>query len=123
MNSSESAGEATGDVDPIDRATTLYELGRFLSAFPELSSDAERHFRAALDADPKHARSLSGLGTLRASAAKYAEAMPLFEQAVAAIQKQSDELASMLNGWSDADFRGEVDLFGRGACAGLREPR
>jgi hypothetical protein len=36
-----------------------------------------------------------------------------FEQAVAAIQKQSDELASMLNDWSDTDFRGELDLFGQ----------
>ncbi len=35
-----------------------------------------------------------------------------FEQAVAAIEKQSDDLASMLNGWSEADFRGEVDLLG-----------
>jgi hypothetical protein len=36
-----------------------------------------------------------------------------FEQAVAAIQKQSDELATMLNGWNEADYRGEVDLFGQ----------
>ena len=78
------ASDTSVSVAPIDRATTLYELGHFLSAFAELSADAERHFRAALDADPKHARSLAGLGTLRASEAKYAEAMPLFEQAVAA---------------------------------------
>jgi hypothetical protein len=46
-------------------------------------------------------------------AAEAASKAMSFEQAVAAIQKQSDELASMLNGWSDADFRGEVDLFGQ----------
>jgi hypothetical protein len=35
-----------------------------------------------------------------------------FDQAVAAIQKQSDEYAQLLAGWTDADFRTEVDLFG-----------
>jgi tetratricopeptide (TPR) repeat protein len=71
-------------VEPIDRATTLYELGHFLAGIAELSADAERHYRAAIDADPKCARALAGLGTLRAAAAKYAEATPLFEQAIAA---------------------------------------
>jgi hypothetical protein len=36
-----------------------------------------------------------------------------FEQAVAAIQKQSDDLATILNGWSEAEFRDELDLFGQ----------
>lgn len=36
-----------------------------------------------------------------------------FEQAVAAIQAQSDGYASVLNEWTDADFRAEVDMFGR----------
>jgi tetratricopeptide (TPR) repeat protein len=71
-------------VEPIDRATTRYELGHFLAGIAELSADAERHYRAAIDADPKCARALAGLGRLRAAAAKYAEAMPLFEQAIAA---------------------------------------
>jgi tetratricopeptide (TPR) repeat protein len=78
------ASDVSVDVEPLDRATTLFELGHFLSGMEELSADAERHFRAAIDADPKHARSLAGLGTLRAAAAKYAEAMPLFEEAIAA---------------------------------------
>jgi tetratricopeptide (TPR) repeat protein len=78
------ASDVSANVAPIDRATTLYELGHFLSGFEELSADAERHFRAALDANPKHARARAGLGTLRAAAGKYAEAMPLFEQAIAA---------------------------------------
>ena len=77
------ASDVSIKIEPIDRATMLYELGHFLSGMEELSADAERHFRAALEADPKHARSLAGLGTLRAAAAKYAEAMPLFEQAFA----------------------------------------
>jgi len=71
-------------IAPLDRASTLYELGHFLSGFEELSAEAERHFRAALDVNPQHARSLAGLGTLRAAAAKYDEATPLFERAIAA---------------------------------------
>src|SRR5579862_1694166 len=35
-----------------------------------------------------------------------------FDQAVAAIEKQSGEYARLLSGWTDADFRGEVDFFG-----------
>jgi hypothetical protein len=35
-----------------------------------------------------------------------------FDQAVAAIQKQSDEYARLFGAWTDADFRGEVDMFG-----------
>jgi tetratricopeptide (TPR) repeat protein len=71
-------------VEPLDRASTLYELGHFLSGLEELAADAERHYRAALDADPRHARALAGLGMLRASAAAYAEAMEYFEKAAAA---------------------------------------
>ena len=52
-------------------------------------------------------------------AAEAASKAMSFEQAVAAIQKQSDELATMLNGWSEADFRGEVDLFGQKKFARL----
>src|SRR5262245_15847040 len=37
-----------------------------------------------------------------------------FDQVVAAIEKQRDTYAELLGGFSDADFRGEVDLFGRG---------
>lgn len=35
-----------------------------------------------------------------------------FDQAVGAIQKQSDEYARLLSDWSEADFRREVDMFG-----------
>jgi hypothetical protein len=41
-----------------------------------------------------------------------------FEQAVAAIEKQSDEYSRLLSGWTDADFRGEVDFFGAKASRG-----
>lgn len=35
-----------------------------------------------------------------------------FHQAVAAIEGQSDEYARLLSGWTEADFRVEVDMFG-----------
>jgi tetratricopeptide (TPR) repeat protein len=76
--------ETTVATEPIDRATLLYELGHFLAGMGELSDEAERHFRAALDADAKHARSLAGLASLRAAPANYAEATPLFERAITA---------------------------------------
>jgi hypothetical protein len=41
-----------------------------------------------------------------------------FDQAVSAIRKQSDEYARLLSGWADADFRAEIDMFGRKATRG-----
>ena len=37
-----------------------------------------------------------------------------FDQVVAAIEKQRDTYAELINGFSDADFQGEIDLFGNG---------
>jgi hypothetical protein len=37
-----------------------------------------------------------------------------FDQIVGALQKQSTTYAELLAGYSDADFRGEIDLFGSG---------
>ncbi|MBZ5672628.1 MAG: hypothetical protein LAP61_00115 [Acidobacteriia bacterium] len=41
-----------------------------------------------------------------------------FDQVVAAIEKQSGDYAQQLGGWSDADFRGEIDMFGRKTSRG-----
>jgi tetratricopeptide (TPR) repeat protein len=71
-------------VEPLDRASTLYELGHLLAAMQALPADAERHFRAAIDANPKHARSLAGLALLRFAVGTYGEAFLLFDRAVAA---------------------------------------
>jgi hypothetical protein len=35
-----------------------------------------------------------------------------FDQAVSAIEKQSEEYSRVFQGWTDADFRAEVDVFG-----------
>ena len=37
-----------------------------------------------------------------------------WDQTLAVLAKQGDEYASLLSGWTDADFRGEMDPFGRG---------
>ena len=42
-----------------------------------------------------------------------------FDRAVAAIGRQSDEYARRLEAWTDADFRKEVDMFGRKSSRGL----
>ena len=41
-----------------------------------------------------------------------------FDQAISAIQKQSDEYARLLSGWTEADFRGEIDMFGTKSARG-----
>jgi hypothetical protein len=41
-----------------------------------------------------------------------------YDEAVAAIQKQSDEYARLLSGWTEAEFRAEVDMFGRKSSRG-----
>jgi hypothetical protein len=41
-----------------------------------------------------------------------------FEQAVSAIREQSDEYARLLSGWTEVDFRGEIDLFGTKSTRG-----
>jgi hypothetical protein len=40
-----------------------------------------------------------------------------FDQVLAAIQKQNDIYADQIGGFSDQDFRGEIDLFGNGKAS------
>jgi tetratricopeptide (TPR) repeat protein len=47
---------------PIDRATLLYELGRFLSHVAGAEEDTQRHYKEALRIDPRHARTLAAIG-------------------------------------------------------------
>jgi hypothetical protein len=41
-----------------------------------------------------------------------------WEQAVAAIGRQSDEMTRMLAPWTDAEFRSEIDMFGQNTTRG-----
>ncbi|PYQ28198.1 MAG: hypothetical protein DMF56_17340 [Acidobacteria bacterium] len=59
----ESAAEtASSSIVELDRATLLFELGRFLSHVAGAGEESLRHYRAALDANPRHALSLAALG-------------------------------------------------------------
>jgi len=53
---------ATAPPSDLDRATLLYELGRFLSVIPGAESEAARYDQEALRIDPKHARALAAAG-------------------------------------------------------------
>jgi hypothetical protein len=41
-----------------------------------------------------------------------------FDQAVSAIEKQADEYGRLLSTWTDADFRGAIDMFGTKSTRG-----
>src|SRR5262245_32016628 len=53
------------------------------------------------------------------SPAEAAASTMSFDQAVAAIARQSDEYASRLGAWTDEDFRKDVDMFGRASSRGV----
>lgn len=63
-------------VTPVDRASLLFELGRFLSHVAGSEEDSQRHYREALRIDPHHARSLAATGR--------------FEEAIAAGLEDAD---------------------------------
>lgn len=46
----------------LTRADILFELGRFLSHIAGAETERDRHYRAALEADPRHARALAATG-------------------------------------------------------------
>lgn len=48
------------------------------------------------------------------TAAQAAAAARNWDQTVAAIAAQSDQYAALLADWTDTDFRGDMDMFGRG---------
>ncbi|MBV8517076.1 MAG: DUF1570 domain-containing protein [Acidobacteria bacterium] len=64
-----SIGDPAVDVAPLDRASLLCELGMFLQHVEGAEKDAERHLRAALDENPRHARALAALGDFEAAIA------------------------------------------------------
>jgi tetratricopeptide (TPR) repeat protein len=53
----------------VDRATLLYELGRFLSHIAGAEAEVQRHYHEALRIEPKHARTLAAIGELEAAVA------------------------------------------------------
>lgn len=63
-NSVQLRGEPRAPAAPqlADRATVLYELGRFLKHVAGAEGDAQRHFAEALRVDPRHAKALAATG-------------------------------------------------------------
>jgi hypothetical protein len=93
----------TTEATALDRAGILYELGHFLAGIEEMKSEAERHFRAALAANPKHARALAGLGRFEeAIAADPNDAEVALDYAESLMDEQIGPLAET-GGTSDAD--------------------
>jgi tetratricopeptide (TPR) repeat protein len=76
-------------IEPLARADVLFELGRLLARVDDGGVEAERHFRAALLLNPKHARSYAALAAMRLAADKQKEAAALFEQAITADPKDT----------------------------------
>jgi tetratricopeptide (TPR) repeat protein len=88
----------------LERADILYELGSFIAGIEKQSGEAERHFRAALESNPRHARSIAAIGDLRASDGNYEEAAKYFDQAIVA--DPSD--ASLQLAYAEALLRTEI---------------
>lgn len=61
--------ELKSEAMPLSRADILFELGRFLSHVAGAETERDRHYRAALAANPKHARALAATGDFEGAAA------------------------------------------------------
>jgi tetratricopeptide (TPR) repeat protein len=89
------------DVEPpklLARADVLDHLGGVLAIVPGLERDAERHFRAALAADPKNAHALSAIAALRLAEKRFGEADQLYQQAADIAPDDPDVLLSRAEG-------------------------
>jgi tetratricopeptide (TPR) repeat protein len=56
------ANVAVAAPSPLDRASLLFELGRFLSFVAGAEAEKQRYYGEALRVDPRHARTLAALG-------------------------------------------------------------
>ena len=72
--------------------------------------------RYLLNMGPSLVRALkTGFDVERWQAAAAAANAMSFDQLLAAIETQSAQYADLLGAWTEADFRGEIELFGRKA--------
>jgi tetratricopeptide (TPR) repeat protein len=61
--------ELSSETAAMSRADILFELGRFLSHISGAETERDRHYEAALAADPNHARALAATGDFERAAA------------------------------------------------------
>ena len=61
--------ELKSEAATLSRADILFELGRFLSHIAGAETERDRHYRAALAANPKHAPALAATGDFEGAAA------------------------------------------------------
>ncbi|MEO8431408.1 MAG: DUF1570 domain-containing protein [Acidobacteriota bacterium] len=72
-------------VIPIGAAEALYRLGDLLLHSPDdRDADAEAHFRAALEIEPRHAGALAGLALTRVAADRLEEADRFYRESISA---------------------------------------
>jgi len=90
---------ATTRLRPMTRAAVYFRLGDLLAhTGKDRTTEAARHFHAALDADPQTAQAYAGLGFLKDQAGSYEEALAYYEQA---LQRGGDDfLIHFLHGWT-----------------------
>jgi tetratricopeptide (TPR) repeat protein len=83
--------EIAGNATPMNRADVLYEIGRFLQGIESTKAQAAEFFRAAVDANPKHARALAALGEFdRAIAADPSDGELLLDYAETLLDTESE---------------------------------
>lgn len=111
--------EAATEAMPLDRAGLLVELGRFLAGIEEMKEEAALHFRGALQANPRHARALAGLGRFdEALAADPNDTEICVEYAEALMKDQMGALAQATEVSDIAAFRKARDLAQRAVDLG-----
>jgi hypothetical protein len=94
---------ATLDYRPTPKQRSTLELLKYLSIMGPLMVEAARQGTF----DPP-------AWTAEAQAAESRD----FDQTLAAIAAQKETYATRLGAWSDADFRGEIEIFGRKSTRG-----
>jgi tetratricopeptide (TPR) repeat protein len=90
--------EIAGNATPMTRADVLYEFGRFLQEFEGTKAQAAQLLRAAVEANPKHARALAALGEFdRAIAADPADGQVFLEYAEKLLGNEIGPLAESVD--------------------------
>ena len=99
--------ESQATVEPLERAELLYRLGNLLSVMENREADALKHFQAALELAPGHARSIAGIGYLAEQAGDWNRAREIYARA--AVKASDDFLIHFFYGRSLLPINGGQD--------------